>query len=164
MFRIIDKTIHCTRGDVGSIKIKIPLKDKNGYLKYKDTSDNVYWYDVENKKLYDNDYKESSVQLSTLTLQLYKFSNGEVVRLNVFKKKDCGCIVIQKDVNVTETTDTVTIPLDSKDTTIGTIISKPTTYWYEIELNPTTTPQTVIGYDYNGEKQFILYPEGKEVE
>lgn len=46
------------------------------------------------------------------------------------------------------------------ETKIGEYISKPKEYWYEIELNPETYPQTIIGYDEDGPKVLILYPEG----
>ncbi len=42
------------------------------------------------------------------------------------------------------------------------IINKPKKYCYEVILNPDTNEQTIIGYDTNGEKEFWLYPEGKE--
>ena len=37
----------------------------------------------------------------------------------------------------------------------------PTEYWYEIELN---NENTVIGYDNNGPKLFVLYPEGEDID
>jgi hypothetical protein len=46
---------------------QIDVKDENGYIKYKDNSDNIYWYDTENETLYDSEYQESSVSLATLT-------------------------------------------------------------------------------------------------
>ena len=86
----------------------------------------------------------------------YEFQQGDVVRFKVFAKKDCADVVLQKDVEVTETTRAVRISLDSADTTIGEVISKPTEYWYEVELNPDTCPQTFIGYDDNGAKVKFL--------
>ena len=94
--------------------------------------------------------------------QAYTFTPGDIVRFRVFKKKDCGCVVILKDVPVTEATEAVTIRLTKADTTIGDIISRPVDYWYEVEVNPDTEPQTIIGYDEAGEKVFRLYPEGSE--
>lgn len=88
------------------------------------------------------------------------FSVGDVLRFSVFGKKDCSEVVLQKDVEVTEETEMVEIQLESKDTRIGEVISKPVDYWYEVELNPETYPQTIIGYDSNGAKVFKLYPEG----
>lgn len=90
----------------------------------------------------------------------YKFRKGDVVRFTVFGKKNCADVVLQKDFAATEDCDAITIQLESADTKIGEVINKPTDYWYEIELNPETTPQTIIGYDDNGAKVFKLYPEG----
>lgn len=93
----------------------------------------------------------------------YEFKPDDVVRLKVFGKKDCSNVVLQKDVVVTEATSAVEISLEKEDTKFGEIISKPTDYWYEIELNPETYPQTIVGYDDNGAKVFRLYPEGDAV-
>jgi hypothetical protein len=93
----------------------------------------------------------------------YTFRVGDVVRLNVFGKKNCENVVLQKSVVVTEETTEVEIFLEGEDTDFGGIINKPTDYWYEIELNPDTKPQTILGYDENGAKVFKLFPEGKEV-
>lgn len=90
----------------------------------------------------------------------YTFQVGDIVRFKVFKSKDCKCIELQKDIEIKEGTEMVEIPLTSDETKIGEIISKPKQYWYEIELNPEKNPQTIIGYDEEGEKIFTLYPEG----
>lgn len=92
----------------------------------------------------------------------YTFRVGDVVRFKVFGKKDCDNVVLQKDVTVTSETENVEFLLDSEDTKFGEVISKPTDYWYEVELNPDTKPQTIIGYDDNGAKVFKLFPEGGE--
>ena len=88
------------------------------------------------------------------------FQAGDVVRFSVFGKKDCTNVVLQKDYAVTEATESVEILLTGEDTKIGETISKPVDYWYEVEINPDTYPQTIIGYDQNGAKVFKLYPEG----
>lgn len=93
----------------------------------------------------------------------YYFQLGDVVRIKVFAKKDCEVVVLQKDFPVTSVTDTVEIFLDENDTKIGEVISKPRDYWYEIELNPLTNPQTIIGYDEDGTKIFKLFPEGRDL-
>lgn len=90
----------------------------------------------------------------------YEFKPDDVVRFKVFTKKDCEDVVLKKDTKVTEAVSTVEISLESEDTKIGEVISKPVDYWYEVELNPETKPQTIIGYDENGAKIFKLYPEG----
>ena len=91
----------------------------------------------------------------------YSFREGDVVRFSVFGRKDCSNVVLQKDVTVTEATEAVEITLTSEDTRIGEVISKATDYWYEVELNPETYPQTIIGYDQDGAKVFKLYPESE---
>lgn len=90
----------------------------------------------------------------------YTFKEGDVVRFKVFGKKDCEDVALKKDVVVGEATNLVQIALDSDETKIGDVISKPTDYWYEVELNPDTYAQTIIGYDEDGAKIFKLYPEG----
>lgn len=92
----------------------------------------------------------------------YAFKKNEVIRLNVFKNKDCSSIVLTKDVKVEKEDIRVDIPLTSEETSIGEIINKPQKYWYEVILNPDTNEQTIIGYDTDGPKEFWLYPEGKE--
>lgn len=90
----------------------------------------------------------------------YTFKPGDILRIKVFEKKNCSEVVLEKDFPVTSETQSVQIYLSEKDTKIGGIISKPVDYWYEVELNPLTEPQTIIGYDEDGAKIFKLFPEG----
>ena len=90
----------------------------------------------------------------------HTFQVDDVVRFKVFEKKNCEEVVLKKDVKVTEPTSLVEIALDREDTRIGDVISKPTDYWYEVELNPDGYAQTIIGYDEDRAKVFKLYPEG----
>ena len=94
----------------------------------------------------------------------YLFQVGDIIRLGIFEKKKFTSIKLQKDITVQEQTLEVQMPLTKEDTTIGEVLSKPVDYWYEIQLNPETNPQTIIGYDENGAKIFRLYPEGVEEE
>lgn len=93
----------------------------------------------------------------------YTFKPGDVVRIKVFEKKNAEKVVLQKDFPITYEQEDVAIYLSSKDTKIGDVISKATDYWYEIELNPFTDPQTIVGYDEDGAKIFKLFPEGKDL-
>jgi len=94
----------------------------------------------------------------------YTFKAGDVVRIKVFEKKACDKVVLQKDFPVETNSDDVEIHLTEQDTRIGGIISKPVDYWYEVELNPFTDPQTIIAYDDDGAKVFRLFPEGRDLE
>lgn len=94
----------------------------------------------------------------------YYFEAGDVLRMKIFGKKNATEVVLEKLFPVTAKTDRFTILLTEEDTKIGDVISKPKDYWYEIELNPFTNPQTIIGYDEDGAKVFRLFPEGKDSE
>ena len=45
--------------------------DDNGYIKYKDNKDNIYWVDEESGTIYNSKYRESSISKDSLT----KYSN-----------------------------------------------------------------------------------------
>lgn len=92
----------------------------------------------------------------------YEFKVGDVVRFGVFTKKNYKDIKLQKDVVVTSASESVDIHLTAEDTTIDDIKNKYVDYWYEVQLNPDTEPQTIVGHDENGAKLFRLYPEGVE--
>jgi hypothetical protein len=94
----------------------------------------------------------------------YVFKTDDVVRLKIVEKKNYDNVVLEKDVMVEEETLFISIVLTRTDTKIGGIINKPVDYWYEIELNPDTAPQTFIGHDDDGPKIFRLFPEGDDVD
>lgn len=89
----------------------------------------------------------------------YKFVKDDVVTLKVYEKGNVDKVVLQKNVKITEVSTSVIIELTTSDTKIGNVINKPAKYWYEISIND---EHTVIGYDDDGTKEFILYPEGGE--
>lgn len=94
--------------------------------------------------------------------EAYTFQEGDVLRMQVFDKGNCGNVVLRKEITVQKETQTVDISLSKTDTQICEHISKPKDFWYEIELNPYTAPQTIIGYDEEGAKIFRVFPEGSE--
>ena len=100
------------------------------------------------------------VNAETLDNEIHTFTPGDIVRLRVFKKNKHDEVVLQKDVDIVVETQVVEFSLTREDTKLGDIINKPVDYWYEVELNPDTTPQTIIGYDLDGPKIFKLFPEG----
>ena len=92
----------------------------------------------------------------------YDFQTGDVVRFQVFKKKDCAEVVLRKDFVIEEATQNITIVLDGSETKLVDIINKPTDFWYEVEVNPGENSKTIIGYDEDGAKILTLYPEGSD--
>ena len=97
-----------------------------------------------------------------LTIDDYTFSVGDTVELRVYAKDGLNKLpVLAKEITVTEETETIDIELTSEDTRIGEMQNKAKEYWYEIELNDN---QTVVGYDEEGAKILMLYPEGVEAD
>lgn len=107
-----------------------------------------------------------AIEVSMLTDEgaEYIFKSGDKVRLNVHERKRPDHVVLLKDIEVTADTPVVVITLGRDDTKIGDLIDRPVNYWYEIELNPDTVPQTIVGYDEAGPKIFRLFPEGDDKE
>lgn len=106
----------------------------------------------------------ATIGVTAVTLEddVYVFNKGDIVRFKVYEKNRPELVVIEKDITVDSEIHEVTIQLNRDDTKIGDLINKPKDYWYEIELNPETMPQTIIGYDIKGPKVFRLYPEGED--
>lgn len=92
----------------------------------------------------------------------YQFKVGDVVRLQICERNNYNNVVRRKELTVGDNAAAVAIQLSSEDTKIGEVINKPVDYWYEIELNPETACQTLIGHDVEGPKIFRLYPEGAD--
>ena len=93
--------------------------------------------------------------------QPYTFQVGDIIRISITKKSDCDEVVLRKDFTVTEPSKDFAIELLSEETRIGDVISKPVTYWYDVELNPDSPEaQTIIGYTVpDGPKTITLTPE-----
>ena len=88
----------------------------------------------------------------------YEIQQGDILKLRIFQKKDYTNMLKEIVAIVNEETTQVDINLTREDTIIGEDISKPVTYWYEVSLNET---ETIIGYDEDGAKEFIIYPAEK---
>ena len=122
-------------------------------------------FEIDNEKtihLTSGDVAALEISAVDKTGGAYTFAVGDVVRLKVVEKNRYDSVVLEKDVNIKVESLTAKINLSSEDTRIGELINKPKIYWYEIELNPDTAPQTIIGHDKKGPKQFCLYPEGDD--
>lgn len=96
--------------------------------------------------------------------EAYTFVPGDVLRIKIFEKKNCEGVVLEKDFPIFENCTSVAIYLGKSDTKIGRVISKPTDYWYEVEVDPYGDPKTIIGYGEDGPALFKLFPEGADIE
>lgn len=92
----------------------------------------------------------------------YIFKLGDVIRFRIMEKGKCENVVLQKDVQVSEEGENVPLTIPSEEMKIGSIISKPVEYWYEVELNPdTSSAVTILGYTKAGGARILtLTPEG----
>lgn len=84
------------------------------------------------------------------------FKVGDEFKFSIVSKNDYKDIVFQKKYVVTEESQYFVIPIESNDTRFCPVISMPKTYWYELEYND---KHTIIGYDTDGAKEFVIYPE-----
>lgn len=90
----------------------------------------------------------------------HEFKGGDVLRLQVFERNRPESVLVSKSVAVGEASAEVEFQLTPDDTSVVELASRPRELWYEVELNPDTAPQTIVGYDEAGPKVFRIYPEG----
>lgn len=91
----------------------------------------------------------------------YSFKEGDKIKFSIYRKKELDKPpVLQKEFTPTTGSTSVDIDISGEDMKIGEMANKPIEYWYEIELN---RDSTIIGYDEDGAKTLILYPEGADL-
>ena len=136
--RVIDgTTIKINRGDYLPIRLraKQPKRDQDGEIIYDENNNPV--------------------------LEPYIFQTGDEIKFGIYKanrySKDA---LLLKQTTVEEETEFVEFTLTNEEMKIGDLINRPKKYWYEVTMNG---GQTLIGYDENGPKVLLLYPEGSEV-
>lgn len=89
----------------------------------------------------------------------YTFNVGDTITFGVYERNGFNkCPLLFKTIEIEKATDICHIELTKEDTTIGDLINREVEYWYEIQYNDN---ETVLGYDEDGAKIFMLYPEGK---
>ena len=85
------------------------------------------------------------------------FRFGDYIIFYICEEGNYEKVIFQKRFDLDEDSDIIPIHLTSEETKIGEPLKNGSrTYWYEIELNGDTT---LVGYDNNGPKCFVLYPE-----
>lgn len=91
----------------------------------------------------------------------YTFKDGDKIKFSIYRKKEMDKPpVLQKEFIPTVGSTSVDIDIPGSEMKIGELTNKPIEYWYEIELND---EETIIGYDEDGAKKLILYPEGADL-
>lgn len=113
-------------------------------------------------KLNRGDVLNFTLTLSSSSGDPYTFQDGDKVVFSVYNKnKMSDNAVLLKEFNVEGSQQSVEINCTKEETKIGDLTNKPVEYWYEIELN---NEYTVIGYDDDGAKILMLYPEGSKIQ
>lgn len=92
------------------------------------------------------------------------FEIGDEIKFSIMKKNNCEAVLLSKVYTVRDSSEDNSIfeifltPEDSKSF-CPPIKTGNLTYWYEIELKSGDVVNTLIGYDDNGAKELIIYPE-----
>ena len=113
-------------------------------------------------KINRGDVLNLSLTLSNSDGTPYTFKEGDTIVFSVYNKNKMNDdAVLLKQIVVNGEQSSVEILCTKEDTKIGELINKPVEYWYEIELNG---EHTVLGYDDEGAKILMLFPEGSKVQ
>lgn len=125
-------------------------------------------YNSSNKQIQINrgDSIDMNITAKDTSGEDYTFQVDDVIKFKVSEAKNETNVVIEKSITITEETTVVHMYISSDDMKIGDYINKPVVYWYEISVEKYSGDVlTIIGYDKNGPKEFVLNPEAgnKEV-
>lgn len=116
-------------------------------------------YRIINKNVYVN-------RGDALTLHLVNrtgdFKAGDWITLSICEENNLENTLLTKRIDLAEASDVADISLTSAETKslCEPFKSGYKRFWYEIELNNNTT---LIGYDIDGPKLFVLYPEASKI-
>lgn len=92
----------------------------------------------------------------------YTFKGSDTIKFSIYNKKGFNQNpVVQKIFEATDGETIIDIEISGNEMKIADYINKPVEYWYEIELN---NDDTVVGYDQDGAKILMLYPEGMDID
>ncbi len=90
----------------------------------------------------------------------YQFKKGDKISFIVVSKKGyTKDEVLRKEFVIEKKTEYPVIKLTAEDTKKFELKNKRVTYWYDIVLNDNVT---ILGYDDEGAKRLIVFPEGGE--
>ena len=103
-----------------------------------------------------------TVSAENLDKSDYEFQVNDKIRFKIMQKDKVELVLLQKDFEVTEAGTEQQIIIPANEMKIGELKSKPTDYWYEIELNPDKENTiTIEGYrKEEGPAIITILPEG----
>lgn len=91
----------------------------------------------------------------------YVFQTNDVVYFTVKKKYSDTSPILRKEIHFAQETEVAVLNLTKSDTTLGGLKDVPIKYVYDISINAV---KTIIGYDEDGAKYFVIYPEASDDE
>ena len=103
--------------------------------------------------------------LATRQEEKYMFQLDDKITFVVMNKKGYTAEEILRkeytlrDIGYENPAEVVDLPLTEEDMKVFPLSNKRQTYWYDLVLNDTTT---MLGFDNEGAKQIIIYPESGE--
>jgi hypothetical protein len=89
------------------------------------------------------------------------FKVEDKFKFSIVEKGDYNKVIFQKEFEVEEETNEFFLTFTNEEMRFSEPISKEKEYYYEIDMNDDTT---LVGYDENKHKKFILYPEAVKKE
>lgn len=97
------------------------------------------------------------------------FIQGSVINFYIMKKGDCSTVLLHKNFTIENEENegkTFSITMQPEDTkSICPVLkSGSKTFWYEIELISDGVVTTLKGYDKEGPKELVIYPEAVKTE
>lgn len=113
---------------------------------------------IKNKTIHLNRGDSASIQIACNNSS---FDIGQKLCMYVMEAGNCENILAQVETDILEESNTATLSITSEATKS---LSEPFShgakeFWYELELQNGIERTTLIGFDENGPKLFILYPE-----
>ena len=110
-----------------------------------------------NNNIYITQGDKASIDIQIpLNDGFYEFQTTDILYFTVKRKYSDTQPVLRKILTFSQPATTATLILTSIDTNIGGLSNLPLNYVYDISINE---DQTIIGYDENGAKNFVIYPE-----
>ena len=135
MIAIEGTTIHLTRGDA--------TQDKYNKLAFNFPIFNFETKQEENYKFKPDD------KITFVAMNKKGYTKEEILRKEY----------TLREIGYTAETEIAELPLTEEETKSFPLTDKPQTYWYDLILNDTTT---ILGFDNEGAKEIIVYPEVEE--
>lgn len=114
-------------------------------------------FKIEDKTIYVTRGDKLIINETDLDIDTTSIVVDDYVVFRLYNKKKLNELPLLEKKVIVEEDHKFSIELSKDETKIGELLNKPSTYWYEIEVNG---ENTIVGYDENGAKLFILYPEG----